>query len=327
MAKPNSRNALKAISGYDSLDAFAEFVLSLLETEYGLAVKALPALHIGFGLAVEAETPDANYFLKCSSLEAHSHPDDLIAWWAELQVQNYPIPHLIRTKNWKWYLTPWEDAVVYLMTKLSGQPRKIHTQKTLDQFIEWLAAIHSWGEQYPHDNRGSLANWNEKWEQRQALLKALEPFDFLDQYLITRAMQEIEALGPQAFTEVIVHGDARLCHAFYEGEAFAGFIDFDQSTQGERWIDLCYGLISGPEPHSGSQLTLEQVQYGLKHYHEWLKIPANEQAALKAHFAFAGLETLAELAKFHQRGVLPLEDIRKTESLLIAILTAETLVE
>jgi hypothetical protein len=96
---------IKTISEFDSLGAFAELVLSLLENEYGLTVKSLPALHIGFGLVVEVETPDVNYFLKFSSLEAHSHPDDLIAWWTELQVQNYPIPHLLRNKNWKWYLT------------------------------------------------------------------------------------------------------------------------------------------------------------------------------------------------------------------------------
>jgi Ser/Thr protein kinase RdoA (MazF antagonist) len=220
---------------------------------------------------------------------------------------------------------PWEGTVVYLITTVPGKPCINHTDKTLDQYIEWLAAIHNWGEQYPHENLGSLATWNAKWEERHVLLKTLEPFSFLDQALITRAIQELEARGPQEFTQVIVHGDARLCHALYEGEKFSGFIDFDQSTQGERWMDLCYGLISGPEPHSGSQLTLKQVQYALRHYHEWLKIPPDERAALKACFAYAGLETLSELALFHQRGVLPLEELRRTEGLLMGIMNTKEL--
>jgi len=318
--------ALKNISGYTSLETFAKFVTSLLADEYSLTVTALPKLHIGFGLAVEVETKQGNYFLKFSSLEAHSHPDDLIAWWAELQLQNFPIPHIIRTKDWKWHLSPWEGAVVYMMTKLPGKPCNVHSQETLNQYIEWMAAIHNAGEQYPHENRGSNATWKGKWEQRQAVYKALETFDFLNKELILQAAQEIEALGPQTFKKVIIHGDSRLCHVLYQEDILSGLIDFDQSTQGERWIDLCYGLISGAEPQNGSQLSFKQLQNALRHYHEWLKIPEDEQAALKAFFAYAGLETLTELANFNQRGVLPLTEIRKTEALLAAIFNTSSLI-
>lgn len=99
----------------------------------------------------------------------------------------------------------------------------------------------------------------------------------------------------------------------------SGLIDVDQSTQGEIFIDLCYGLASGSDPESGSFLTFEQLQKTLSIYHQCLPLSEDEISMLQATFAYAFLETLNDLSA----SKASTQDISATQNLLHCVLNVD----
>ena len=91
----------------------------------------------------------------------------------------------------------------------------------------------------------------------------------------------------------------------------------DESTQGERLLDLCYGLVSGSSPEAGSLLTFEQLQDTLLIYHQSLPLNEQERSTLKGMFAYMFLATLVHLS--YSNGTE--KGINVTQNLLRSILS------
>ncbi|MEL6458712.1 MAG: phosphotransferase [Cyanobacteria bacterium J06636_27] len=87
------------------------------------------------------------------------------------------------------------------------------------------------------------------------LKNVLKENQFILPNLLSEAMQVIEQTENITLPQTIVHGDFRFYHVFFIDNSLSGFVDLDQSTQGERFIDFCYGLVSGFSPEDGSLLT------------------------------------------------------------------------
>ena len=192
------------------------------------------------------------------------------------------------------------------------------SEPLLRQYAQAMAQLHRAGTEYPHPVLGSNATWNGKWTNRHELRRSLSNCPFISQNLVSEAIQVIEKTEVCTLPQTIVHGDFRFCHVFFKDGNLSGLVDVDQSTQGERFIDLCYGLASGSTPEGGSLLSFAQVQSTLSIYHQCLPLSEVEQSMLRGAFAYAFLETLDDLS---QSGGTE-QDIRTTQTLLQAILKA-----
>lgn len=117
---------------------------------------------------------------------------------------------------------------------------------------------------------GDNATWASQRENRHELWNDLKDRPFISQELISASMQVIEESQVCTLPQTILHGDFRFCHVFFQNNSLSGLVDMDESTQGERLIDLCYGLASGSSPEAGSLLTFEQLQDTLLMYHQSL---------------------------------------------------------
>ncbi len=120
----------------------------------------------------------------------------------------------------------------------------------------------------------------------------------------------------------MLHGDFRLCHVFFQDDQLTGIIDADQSTYGERWVDLCYGLVSGADPERGSLFDFATLRTALHVYHQALPLPEGDRAALKAAFAYAVLDTLRDLLPVVIAGTASVLDVEVTQHLGAQIFAA-----
>ena len=206
--------------------------------------------------------------------------------------------------------------MVYLMRHVAGNPMQQASEPLLRQYAEVMAQFHRVGFEYPNPVLGSNATWQGKWKNRHELWGNLQDCPLISQNLVIEAMQSIKETKSLTLPKTIVHGDFRLCHVFFEDESLSGLVDVDQSTQGERFIDLCYGLVSGSVPEGGSLMTFEQLQRTLSIYHKCLPLNEAEQFVLKAAFAYAILETFTDLCEANATE----QDLNVTQALLGAIL-------
>jgi Ser/Thr protein kinase RdoA (MazF antagonist) len=316
---------LNDVYGFESPAAFKEFLKDHIQAHYTIGEFAIESLHVAFGLAIKIRARES-YYLKFASLTMHSHPEQLFPWLLHLQKEKMPTPTIVPTTNGEPYLSPLKKSdykAVYLMTAIPGKPAQTMTSKRLQQYVELMARFHKLGSDYPGRNLGSIATWNGKLRGRDEFFKSLEEMQNLNQTLVKSAEQVVDEAREHVFPSTILHGDFRLCHVFFEGDQLTGTIDLDQSTQGERFVDLCYGLVSGAEPEHGSLLTYPQVLGALQSYHQLNPLSAEEVAYLKPFFALALLETLSELSGNVSAGTIPIEHIHKTEHLLAQILRTE----
>lgn len=230
---------------------------------------------------------------------------------------------MIAAINGRWYLSPLEHVdsdydVVYLMHSVPGRPMEQAREPLLRQYAAAMAQFHQVGLEYSHSVVGSNATWEGKWKNRHDLWSNLKDSPFISQDLVSEAMQLIEETGACTLPQTMLHGDFRFCHVFFENDTLSGLIDVDQSTQGERFIDLCYGLASGSSPEGGSLLTFEHLRSTLSIYHQYLPLSEAEQSILKGAFAYAFLETLSDLSQSKATE----QDINATQTLLHSILKA-----
>jgi Ser/Thr protein kinase RdoA (MazF antagonist) len=316
---------LDDVYGFESPAAFEAFVKEHIRANYEIGEFTIESLHVAFGLAIKIKAQEL-YYLKFASLTMHSHPEQLFPWLLHLQKDNMPIPAIIPTKNGEPYLSPLKKSdykAVYLMKAIPGKPAQTMTSKHLRQYVELMARFHKLGSEYPDKNLGSFATWNGKLRGKDDLFQTLKEMPHLDHPLMRSAMQVVNEAAGYVFPSTILHGDFRLCHVFFDGDQLTGTIDLDQSTQGERFVDLCYGLVSGAEPEHGSLLPYSQVLEALQLYHRLNPLSAEEIAYLKPFFAFALLETLSELSGNVSAETTSIEHIYKTENLLAQILITE----
>lgn len=314
---------LKNIYGFDSVETATNFMIRHVQQHYQFEEVAVEMLHIAYGLVAKIKADSEIYYLKFASRSMHDNPDQLFPWLHYARKQGIPLPEIISAINGSWYLSPLANVesdydVVYLMREVPGKPIQQAGEVLLRQYAKTMAQLHRVGVEYPHPVLGSNATWNGKWANRHELSSSLSKRPFITQNLVSEAIQVIEETGTCILPQTIVHGDFRFCHVFFQDGDLSGLVDVDQSTQGERFIDLCYGLASGSTPEGGSLLTFAQLQSTLSIYHQCLPLSEAEQSMLRGAFAYAFLETLDDLS---QSGGTE-QDVGTTQTLLQAILKA-----
>jgi aminoglycoside phosphotransferase (APT) family kinase protein len=206
------------------------------------------------------------------------------------------------------------------MCGVGGKPMHQTSASLLRQYAETMAHFHHIGLEYPHPILGSDATWNSKWKNRHNLWHKLKDSTLISLDLTTQAMQLIEETGLQTLPKTILHGDFRWCHVFFQDNTLSGIIDVDQSSQGERFIDLCYGLVSSSFPEGGSLLKFDELQYALSVYHECLPLSEVDKSILRATFAYAILETLSDICEFVLTRKSTVQGIYSTQKLLQAVI-------
>lgn len=315
---------LKDIYGFNSVEATVEFAIHHLQQQYQFQVVSVEALHISSGLAAKLKADGEIYYLKFISHEIHENPDQLFPWLSYARKQGVLLPEIIPATSGSWYLSPLKDVesdydVVYLMRDIPGKPMERASKQLLQQYAEAMAQFHRIGFKYSHPVRGGDAlTWASQRKNLHELWHDLKDRPFISQELVSESMRVIEETEICTLPQTILHNDFRFCHVFFQDNFLSGVVDVDQSTQGERLLDLCYGLASGSSSEGGSLLTFEQLQNTLLMYHQCLPLSELEQSVLKGVLADAFLETLNDLSQCNGTE----QDINMTQTLLDSVLRA-----
>nr|WP_282440323.1 phosphotransferase [Brasilonema sp. UFV-L1] len=275
-------------------------------------------------MAAKLKADGEIYYLKFTSREMHENPDQLFPWLSYARKKGILLPEIIPTTNGSWYLSPLKDVesdydVVYVMRDIPGKPIERASKQLLQQYAEVMAQFHRIGFEYSHPVLGADDwTWESQWEDRHDLRNDLKDCPFISQQLVSESMRVIEETEVYTLPQTIIHTDFRFCHVFFEDDSLSGIVDVDQSTQGERLLDLCYGLASGSSPESGSFLTFEQLQNTLLMYHQCLPLSELEQTVLKGVLVYAFVATLNDLSQCNGTE----QDFNMTQTLLHSILKA-----
>lgn len=314
---------LKDKYGLNSIEAAEKVILHHLQRQYSFQVVSIEELQICTGMAAKLRADNEIYYLKFSSHEIHKAPDQLFPWLDYARKQGIPLPEIIPAFDGSWYLSPLQNSdydVVYLMRNVPGKPIEQVSQSVLSQFAEAMAQFHRVGFDYPQPVQGDddSATWADikQQENLDELRGGLQDRPFILQELVTDAMQVIEDTPVCTIPKTVIHGDFRFCHVLFQDNRLSGIIDTDESTQGDRLLDLCYGLASGSAPEAGSLLTFEQLQDTLLLYHHSLPLNEQERSILKGMFAYVFLATLNHLS--YSNGTE--QGIKVTQDLLRSIL-------
>lgn len=312
---------LKKIYGFNSLDPAVKFIVHHLQQQYQLQQVEVESLHVAYGLVAKCNANSGVYHLKFASRSMHPNPEQLFLWLNFARQHGVLAPEVVSTIDGYKYLSPLKNIssdydIVYLMRDVPGIPMEQAREPLLRQYAEAMAQFHRVGLEYPHPVQGNNETWVGKKEDSHELFRELKDNPSIPQDLLLEAMQIIEDTEACALTPTIIHGDFRFCHVFFKDNILSGLIDADESTQGERLIELCYGLASGSSPAAGSLLTFEQLCSTLAIYHQCLPLSKSEQSILKAVFAWAFLETLVSLSESHATE----QDISMTLTLFRAVL-------
>lgn len=314
---------LKDNYGLDSIETVEKLIIHHLQQQYSFWDVSVEELHISTGMAAKLCTEGEIYYLKFSSREIHKAPDQLFPWLEHARKHGISLPEIIPAIDGSWYLSPLQDAdydVVYLMRHVRGKPIEQVSKPILSQYVEAMAQFHRIGFDYSQPVQGDdYATWADikQQENLDELRNDLHDRPFISQELVAEAMRVIEDTPVCTMPQTMIHGDFRFCHVFFQDNALSGIIDMDESTQGERLLDLCYGLASGSSPESGSLLTFEQLQDVLLMYHQSLPLNEQERSMLKGMFAYMFLATLCHLS--YSNGTE--QGINVTQNLLRLILS------
>ncbi|MCU0491637.1 MAG: phosphotransferase [Chloroflexaceae bacterium] len=316
---------LTTVYGLASPQAAAAFIVRHVQTHYGMHDVAVETLYVAYGLTARLSADGAPYYLKFASRSMHARPEQLFPWLAFLHQNDIPVPEVLQAQDGRWFLSPLATSdyeVVYLMRALPGRPMHQPTPAAVQHYAKMMVRFHRLGSSYAQLVVGSLATWQSKWGHREQLRHDLEAAPLVSQALLTQALALIEATPPQPFSSTIIHGDFRLCHVLFDGTGISGMIDVDQSTQGECWVDLCYGLLSGATPEAGSLFDFAALKLALQTYHRLLPFGDSDRQALKAHFAYATLETLRDLLPGVTAGTATVHDVEITQQLFAQVVEA-----
>lgn len=293
---------LRNIYGFDSLNATVEFIVCHLQQQYWLQEVEVESLHVAYGLVAKLRANSGIYYLKFASRSMHPNPGQLFPWLNFARQQGVLLPEVIPTINGDWYSSPLKNItsdydIVYLMRDVAGTPIKQANKSLLHQYASAMAQFHQVGLKYVHPVQGNDETWIGKRKDSYELCRELKDYPSIPQNIVSQAMQIIENTEAIALAPTIIHGDFRFCHVLFKDDVLSGIIDADESTTGERLIELCYGLVSGSSPAGGCLLSFEQLKSTLAEYHYYFPLSELEQSVLKGVFAWAFLETLSSLCE------------------------------
>ncbi|VEP17800.1 conserved hypothetical protein [Hyella patelloides LEGE 07179] len=315
---------LKDIYGFNSVEATTEFVVHHLQQQYQFQAVSVEVLHVAYGLVAKLKADGEIYHLKFASHEMHENPDQLFPWLDYARKQGILVPEIIRCSNGSWYLSPLKNVesdydVVYLMRDVPGKPMERASKHLLQQYAEAMAQFHRIGFAYLHPVMGADDwTWESQYSDRHNLPKALKDNPFVSQELVLESMREIEETTVCILPRTVIHNDFRFCHVFFQDNSLSGIVDVDMSTNGERLLDLCIGLISSSSARGGSFLTFEELKDTLLMYHQCLPLSEAEKLVFKGVLVYAFLEALDDLSQDNGTE----QEFKTTQALLHSVLKA-----
>ncbi len=314
----NVDDELSKVYGISSIEALQERVTQQLDQAYGLIVHQFDSLHIAYGMCIRINTNRGICYLKFTS-DVISNPAGFVSIASFLRDKGLPLPEVLQTKKGAAYFSLLDNTsynVTYLMTAMPGKPVIGQTEQQVENFAKVMADYHSLGEEYLKSHSKKISGntsqltipeqINNDLPQLQSELSALsELFSSLELSLLANAFQHLknrlETIAKVEFKKTIIHGDFRLCHVLGENDKITGIIDFDQSGYAERLIDVCFGIISSPDPNNAKALSLEHQQHFLMTYHKRYPFTEEELPILSDLLVWSNLDQLRDICKFSRK--------------------------
>lgn len=189
------------------------------------------------------------------------------------------------------------------MDPVGGAPPAAWSEGRSAAYAALLADLHRVGAGHEPravgpDGGSFAAVWPEAGEIAAPLLAS----PLVESGAVGRALALIGATEVPPLPRTRVHGDARLCHAFFEGDRPAGLIDCEEGAVGERLLDLAYGAVSHPDPALGAWPGFDEIRDVARRYDAPVGLTGEERGSLPAALAYACLEQLGSAVSFLEGG-------------------------
>ncbi|NEU74847.1 phosphotransferase [Hassallia byssoidea VB512170] len=317
---PYGKDVLDELQRVYHLNSVEDLVTTIhdhLAKHYFIESCEILSVHVAFGLTLNILASGNIYYLKFASRTMNRTPKDLFLYIDFLYRNAIPVPKIFKTTDGSWFKSVLNDTdydVVYLMSSSPGEPILAPSPSRIQEYAAVMARYHKLGLNYEPKVLGgqpttftieqAIASDLPKFYHalcgREKLFSARE-IDLIN-FIINYICTTFALAQPLQLLRTHIHGDFRLCHVFYTGETVSGIIDIDQSTYAERLIDVCYGLISSPNPAGGIFFSIEQIQLFLSSYNQEFPFTASERKLLKPMLLYALIEQLDEVSKCYETG-------------------------
>ena len=328
----NVDHELSKVYGISSIEELQGRVTEQLDKTYGLIVHHFDYLHIAYGMCLRINTDRGIFYLKFTS-DVISDPVSFVSIASFLRDKGLPLPEILNTKEGEAYFSLLDNTpynVTYIMTAMPGKPVTGQTEQQVENFARVMAEYHSLGEEYLESHSRKLSGITSRFTIPEQIhndlpniQSDLSAFDDLfsspEVSLLANAFKhlknQLEIIAKVGFKKTIIHGDFRLCHVLGENDKITGIIDFDQTGYAERLIDVCFGIISSPEPDSAKALSLEQQQHFLVTYHKRYPFTEEEVSLLADLLVWSNLDQLRDICKFSRLLNRKVDQIKLSASL------------
>ncbi len=262
---------LRGVYGVQGVDALVSRVEVSAEALWGLPGR-VDEVHVAFGLAVRFRSGADPYYLKLASTRNAAEPELLFRLLAEQRKAGLPVVDVVPTSSglgWANLLTDTGSCydLAYVMRPAPGSVLAEPCRRSLEAYATMLARLHRVG-------------------------KAFEP-----------RLRAVVApiLEPSGLPCTHLHGDARLCHVFFEGTRVSGLIDPDQAAWGERILDVAQAAVSHGDPARAALLDPVLIRAFLDAYDREASLTDAERRALPRALDAAIAEALADVQLVHGR--------------------------
>lgn len=282
---------LRNVYGLEGFDALEGLVNAALERHYALHSRVLE-VHVAYGLTVALEIDQGRHYLKFWSSRDQPDLPTVFAFLDALEQRGVPAPRVVRTVDGAHSLnllprTAYDSA--YLMRRAVGAPAQSFSTPRLTALARTLAAWHSVGAEFAHGASVDFAL-----EMRAGLPETLEALRDQPTASAAGAWLETRLSALPDLPRVRTHGDFRLCHVFFQGDAVSGVIDADTSIVRTRLADVAQAVVTHPDPARCALLEVNEIQTVLGAYNQFLPPNSDERAALPVIVVYTALEQWAQ---------------------------------
>lgn len=301
----------------NSADALVQQITSRIEAEYPLTVDDVDYLRIPHDIVARIHTSAGRFYFKTVT-EWVSDITGVLDFVAYLRSHGLPLPAIKQTELGQ-RLISFEGSDAYLCSRVPGTPLSPTAPPQLSAYASLLATIHDLGERYAvtagevTSSKASNESLNARIETslphlREGLFESADTLFSGEQLNLLQSGVEFventyEEHVPVRLPQTHIHGDFRLCHVLQRNGTITGVLDFDEVTYGERLADVCFGLISAPEPNNGKAIPLALQRHVLQEYDTHQTLTPTERAALPTLLVWSNLMQLNGLCVYHREGV------------------------
>jgi Ser/Thr protein kinase RdoA (MazF antagonist) len=262
---------LQSVYGVEKLDELVSRVEEATRTLWGLPGR-VDQVHVAFGIAVRFRSAADAYYLKLASTRNAAQPELLFRLIAQQRRAGLPVIDVVPTLRGASSANLLEDTgscydFAYVMRAARGSLLTQPCRDSLESYAATLARLHRAGEAF---------------EPR--LRAVVNPI-----------------VAPSDLPRTHLHGDARLCHVFFDGTRVTDLIDPDQAAWGERILDLVQAAVSHPDPARAALLDPVLIRAFIEAYARETPLTDAERAALPAALRAAVAEALADVRLVHAR--------------------------